>query len=164
MSLRDEIEKLISAEKSNLEDRDKKHADYYQRQRDRFASLRVVLEEISVSINSKYLKSRIGDHSATMYLGRNQGSSWLTDIRWRIEPNYDVRFRPEAGESLFHEEPGFTVEETQYYRLPEDDTLESSKNLPNEQAASEYLIRKIAEKVAHYHHLESLAAKRQEGN
>jgi len=163
MSLKDEIEKLIRAEQTNLENRDHKHADYHQRQRDRFASLRVVLEEISASIDSGYLKSRIGDNSATIELGRTEDSSWSTDICWRIEPNYDVRFGAKAGESLFHEKPGFKLEETEYYRFPEYDISEKTQDLPDEQAISQYLIKKITDKVAHYRHMESLAAKRMEG-
>jgi hypothetical protein len=163
MSLKDEIEKLIRAEQTNLENRDHKHADYHQRQRDRFASLRVVLEEISTSIDSGHLKSRIGDNSATIELGRAEGSSWSTDICWQIEPNYDVRFGAKAGESLFHEKPGFKLEETEYYRFPEYDISEKTQDLPDEQAISQYLIKKITDKVAHYRHMESLAAKRMEG-
>lgn len=161
MSLKDEIEKLISAEQSKLEDRDKKHADYHQRQRDRFASLRVILEEISASIDSKYFESRINDDSATITLGRDEKSHRSTDIDWRIEPNYAIRSQAEAWESLFYEEPGFRVEETVYYI---EDMSEDTKNFPDEQAVSEYLLKKIAEQVAHYRNLESLAAKRKEGN
>ena len=40
------------------------------RQRNRFVPLRVILEEISSSIDSRYLKSRIGNDSATIELGR----------------------------------------------------------------------------------------------
>ena len=163
MSLKDEIEKLIRAEQANLQNRDNKHADYHQRQRERFASLRIVLEEISTSIDSRYLKSSIDNYSATIELGRTEGSTWSTDTRWKIEPNYDVRLFAKAGESLIHEKTGFKLEETEYYGLPEYDMSEKTQDLPDEQAISQYLIKKITDKVAHYRHMESLAAKRREG-
>ena len=163
MSLKDEIEKLIRAEQANVHDRDNKHSDYRQRQRDRFASLRAVLEEISMSVDSQYLKAKIGADSATMELGRTEGSSWSTDTRWRIKPNYEVKFGAKTGESLFHEKPGFELEEAVYYRFPEYDVSEKTQVFPDEQAISEYLIKNIAVKVAHYKHLDSLATKRKEG-
>ncbi|MCE7913081.1 MAG: hypothetical protein DYH15_00070 [Nitrosomonas sp. PRO4] len=163
MSLKDEIEKLIKAEQSKLENRDEKHAQYYERQQKRFAPLRAVLEEICASVDFEYLESRFSNDSATLELGRMEGSSRSTDSRWEIEPNYGVRFHAEAGDSLFYEEPGFKVEETEYYRYPEFDMAEDTKTFEDERAVSEFLVRKIVEKVAHYRHLESLAAKRKKG-
>ncbi len=163
MSLKDEIEKLIRAEQANLENRDNKHAAYHQRQRDRFASLRVVLEEISASIDSRYLKSRIDDYSATIELGRTEGSTWSTDTHWKIQPDCEFDMWAKAGESLIHEKPGFKLEEMVYHGSPDYGVSEKSQNLPNEQAISQYLIKKITDKVAHYRHMESLAAERMEG-
>ena len=74
-----------------------------------------------------------------------------------------MRFGAKAGESFFHEKPGFKLEEPEYHRFPEYDTSEKMQDLPDEQAISQYLIKKITDKVAHYRHMESLAAKRREG-
>ena len=46
MSLKDEIEKLVQSEQANLESRDEKRAEYSERQAQRFAPLRRVLEEL----------------------------------------------------------------------------------------------------------------------
>ena len=165
MSLKDEIEKLINAERSKLEERDKKDAEYNQRQRQRFASLRVILQEISASVDPKYLESRVDDYSAKIELGRIEKSTRSTETRWEIEPNYTYNFarhHSEAAESFYSEEPGFKVEETEYSHCPEFDTSEDTKTFQDEQAVSEYLIKKITEKVAHYMYLESLVAKRKE--
>ena len=163
MSIKDEIEKLISAEQTKLENRDKKHAKYHERQRLRFKPLRVVLEKIAASVDSKYLELIFNSDSATLELGRIEGSSRSTDTRWRIEPNCDVNFRAEAGESLFYEEPGIKVGETEYYRYSDGDAPQDTKIFKNEQALSEYLVKKISERVAHYRHSESIAVKRTEG-
>ena len=159
MSLKDEIEKLIRAEQTNLENRDSKDDNFEQRQRNRFASLRVVLEEISTSVDSKYVNSTIGDSVAIIQVGRTKDSTWRADIFFRIEPNYDMKFDEKARESLSREEkPGFKLEVDEL-----DLPSKKMQNLPDEQAISQYLIKKIAEKVAHYRHMESLAAKRMEG-
>ena len=161
MNSKDEIEKLINVEQAKLEDLETKHVDYRQRQRDRFAPLRIILEEISASIDSKYLESRIDDYSAKITLGRIEKSYRSTDTSWRIEPNHGTNFQPKAGEILFYEEPGFIVEE---YNSHIDDSSEKTEILLDEQAVSEYLIKKITEQVAQYRHLKSLAEKRKKDN
>jgi len=149
MSLKDEIEKLIQAEQEKIKSRDKQHADYQQRQRDRFVAMRAILKEITESIEPKYIESRIGDDSARIKIGR--------DAYWNIQPNYDIRFGAASEESLFYEKPGFKVEEKMYYV---NDMFEDIKTLSDENEVAEYLIKEITEKVAHYRHLEALEQKR----
>jgi len=124
-------------------------------------SLRTILEEIAESIESKFIETKFYDSFALIKLGRIEETHRHTDISWRIEPNSDVRLHAEAGESLFVTEPGFKVEETAYYI---EDVSDNITIFPNEQAVSEYLIKEITEKVAHYRHLESLAEKRKKNN
>jgi len=162
MSLKDEIEKLINAEQSKFRDRDRKHAAHHERMRERFASLRVILEEITVSVDSKYLGSRFHDDSALFELGRIEGSSRSTDTRWKIEANYGIRSDADVAEGIYSDEPGFKVEETEYYNYPKYGLSQSTRVFENDRTLSEYLIRKIAEKVAHYRYLESLSAKQKE--
>jgi hypothetical protein len=161
MSLKDEIEKLIQAEQEKIESRDKQHANYHQRQRERFVSMQAILKEIAESIGPKYLESRIGDDSARIEIGRKEKSYRSTDAYWNIEPNYHIRFGAASEEGLFYEKPGFKVEETVYYI---DDMSEDSKIFSDESEVAEYLIKQITEKVAHYRHLEELEQKRKDGS
>jgi hypothetical protein len=52
------------------------------------------------------------------------------------------------------------VEETNYYDAPEYDVIERTHRFATEQETAEYLIKQIAEKMAHYRHLSELAARR----
>lgn len=161
MSLKDEIEKLIQNEQEKMKSRDKQHADYHQRQRERFIPMQAILKEIAESIETNYLESRIGDDSARIEIGRKDKAYRSTDAYWRIEPNYEIRGGAASEESLFYEKPGFKVEETPYY-INTNDMSEGNKIFSDENEVAEYLIKQITKKVAHYRHCESLEQKRKE--
>ena len=69
MSLKDEIERLIRTEQAKLEERDKKHEKYHERQKMRFAPLRAVLKEIVDSIDPNYIEARFTDWDALIKFG-----------------------------------------------------------------------------------------------
>lgn len=152
MSLKDEIEKLITAEQSKLQDRDKMNMEFKERQRQRFIPLRVVLEEIAESVGSKYLGTHFRDASARLEFGNKKGSKRQVDTRWNIEPNYSINF---SGESSYSEEPGFKVEETVYCYYPTYGMTEDKLTFVNEEALSEFLVEVIAESIAFQRHLKS---------
>lgn len=159
MSLKDEIEKLIQKEQQKIEERDQKHVEYHERQRQRFHSLRFLLEELVASLDSQHIKSCIYDDRAILEVGKQKADYFTAETRWEIEPNFDVIFQAEKDESLFHEQPGFRVEETNYYEFPEYGVSEHNYVFNTEQETAEYIIKKIAEKMAQYRHLEKLAKK-----
>lgn len=121
ISLKDEIEKLIQQEQQKIKERDQKHMEYHERQRQRFQPLRALLEELVASVDSKHIESHIFDDHATLEIGEKKDDYFSAETRWEIEPNFDIRFRAEKSESLFNEQPGFRVEETNYYDAPEYD-------------------------------------------
>ncbi|MGH7207272.1 MAG: hypothetical protein ACREI2_13815 [Nitrospiraceae bacterium] len=162
MSLKDEIEKLIRQEEQKIEERDQRYTEYHERQRQCFQSLRALLEEVVGSVDSRHIKSHIFDDRATLEVGEKKGDYFSAEVRWKIEPNFDVRLGAEKGESLFYEQLGFRVEETKYYDAPELGLGVSENNhvFNTEQETAEYIIKQIAEKMAHYRHLDKLAAQR----
>lgn len=164
MSLKDEIEKLIQQEQQKIEERDQGHMEYHERQRQRFRSLRSLLEELVSSVDSKHIESRIFDDHATLEVGEKKDDYFSAETRWEIEPNFDVSFQAENSESLFYEQPGFRVEETNYYEFPEYHVSEHKHVFNTEQETAEYIIKKIAEKMAHYRHLDKSAAQRANDN
>lgn len=164
MTLKDEIEKLVQAEQAKLESQDRKDADYRDRQRKRFVPLRALLEELGRAIDERYLRASIGEDSATLEVGRVEKTHLSGDVRWRIEPNFEIDIFAEKGESNFKEARGFRVEEEMHLSLPESHIAESMLTFESEQDVSEYLATKIAEKIGHYRHLESLLAKRKGRN
>jgi hypothetical protein len=155
MSLKEEIEKIVRAERDKLESRDQGHKEYHERQRKRFQPMRALLEELATSVDTAHLKASIREDSATVEVGRKEGDRayFQSDARWRIEPNFQVQFHAEKGESLFSEAPGIKVEETVYYRYPEYETFEKTYTFEDEEKAMGYLVGEIAEKVAFYQHL-----------
>jgi hypothetical protein len=164
VSLKDEIEKLIQQEQQKIEERDQKHMKYHERQRQRFRSLRSLLEELVSSMDSKHIESHIFDDHATIEIGKKKADYFSAETRWEIEPNFDVSFQAEKGESLFCEQPGFRMEETNYCEFPEYDVSEQKHVFNTEQETAEYIIKKIAEKMAHYSHLDKLASQRANDN
>ena len=139
MSLKDEIEKLILAEQQELERRDRKEADYYQRQRQRFVPLRAVLEEISKSVVPAYLQSEIGEYTATLEVGRKKGQHFSAEVRWCIEPNYEHGWDAEKRDFRWNEAAGFRVEETNCYQLPDPEYNidECTRTFDSEEAVAE---------------------------
>ena len=63
------------------------------------------------------------------------------------------------------EEPGYTVEETRrlYAPPPMDDDFEDAMSFENERDVAEYLLVKIAKRVAGYRHAQSRAEKMNRG-
>ncbi len=153
MSLKDEIEKLIQDEQRKIRDRDRETKKYYSKLRECFAPLRKLLEQLVVSIEKPYIKSRIDDQKATLEVGREENGRFLADVRWEIEPHYST-------DTADHEESlsqpvVFSIGETHYFRM-EDEVLENAERFDTDHAVVEYLMRCIAEKIAHYRHLQSL--------
>ena len=155
MGLKDEIEKLIATERAKIGERESKDDEYSERQCARFANLRVILNEIAASVNSRYLSSRIGDQSADLKLGTMRGTSRDVDIHWHIEPNSSLRTPIDPDGTPFVEKPGFKVETTHYFHQPIPDELESTKVFEDEQSVSEHLVKEIAKRVAQYQRWES---------
>jgi len=164
ISLKEEIEKLIQSEQQKTEERDQKHADHRDRQRNRFRPLRTLLEELVAAVEPNYIKSHILNDRVTIEIGRKEGDYFSADKRWEIQPDYGVRLTAEKGDSLVYEKPGFRVEERNYYHTPEFDVSEYTHTFETEQETAQYVIKQIAEQVAHYRYLESLTARYAERN
>jgi hypothetical protein len=154
MGLKDEIEKLIRTEQDKLKNTEQKDREFYEHQRQRFIPMRAIIEEISKSIEPEYIRVSIQESDARIELGRKNSRDYFEeDVRWEIMPNY--RWLPlQKGESLRCGEPGFRVEERITFQYPNYDTSEHTYTFDNEQATAECLIKKIAEKVGFYRHLE----------
>lgn len=160
MSLKDEIDNLIRAEQDKLKSRDEKYKEYDQQQRNRFASLRVILEQICQAVDSKYLEATLGESWGTLQLGHIsvRSNEWEPDIRWSINPNYEWNPSAKAGEATMYAKPGFILKEVNYYDLPglpyDERTSEKEHTFSDEKSLSEYLIEAITKKVAQYRHWE----------
>ena len=162
MSLREEIDRLIRAEREKLEQRDRRDKEYHSRQQERFRPMRALLEEVAGSISPEYLRMRILEHGASFEVGTKKTDRdyyFEIDARWWIEPNYSFGSYA-AGESVLQEEPGVKIEEKLYFHLPEYEVSERTQVFSTENDVAEYLVRELAKKIAHYEHLKTLRSRR----
>ena len=155
MSLKDEIEKVIKAERQKLESRTQGHKEHYERQRDRFQPMRALLDELAASIDDTHLEATIREGSATVKVGIMKGDStyFEADAQWEIEPNSKLDFHSIRSESPYSEAPGIKVEERVYFRFPDYEEFEKTLSFDTEEEVMNYLVQKIAEQVASYQHL-----------
>ncbi|MDH4032072.1 MAG: hypothetical protein OEU49_14570 [Chromatiales bacterium] len=163
MSLKEEVEKLIRSERAKIQSRDKKHEEYHERQRERFRPMCALLEELAASVDQDHILIEVHalETSATITVGsREGGNRFETEISWSVEPNFDVDWHGDRGESLFNEEPGFKVEETRYggFDLDASDYVQHL-TFETESDVMQYIVPKVADRIAFYQHCEELKEK-----
>ena len=160
MSLKDEIDKLISAERALLKQRDAKENEYNELQKARFLPLRTDLGQLIKSVDPTYLRVQLTDYHASIEVGRHGSDSFEVNVQWKIEPKFAPREEPEDGEALFEAQPGFSVEEVTTYHRPEFRQLEHSYTFETEGEVIRHILKDMAKWIAHYQELEESALKR----
>ena len=151
MGRKDEIDKLIQAERKKLAIEDEKDAEYKEHQRQRLQVLRALLEEVAESIGTEYMSVRDGK----AYLGvavvvvlegsrlprfdpgdpaslRRLVDEVTPDAEWRICPNST----PDWDDA-----PGFVVELNNEWLT-----------FQTEEEVIQYLLPEIAKKIAYNEH------------
>jgi hypothetical protein len=164
MSLKEEMEKIIRSEREKLKSQDRKDKEYWDCERERFRPMRALLEEVVGAVDPEHVEVKFSDQDATIEVGTRRPDSdcFEEDMRWKVRPNFGVRLNPQMGEGLFEEKPGFQVEETITCRSPEFDSREKTHTFSTESETVQFIIRKMAEKIAHYQHITSLQHDRQD--
>src|ERR1039458_5864234 len=152
MSLKEEIDKLIEAERKGLEVADQRALEHRERQRQHFAPLAALLAEIKASVEPKYLDAVVYEDRAIVKVGRPFHGLFEVALRWEIAP---YNFGAPLERCVSHERPGFCVEETRWYNF-EHAVFESQHVFADAAAVAEYLIAEIAKEVALYEHQEAI--------
>ena len=152
MSLRDEIEKIIQLEQQKQDLREQKRAMLHERQRERFRLMRVLLVEILASVEPAYVQARIAKDSAKIEVGEKVGDRFHKDITWKIGPVVAGRSSAKKEEPFPDGEPGFLIEEVDYYTNPEYPTS-SGRTLTSEREVAKYLVKRMAERIAFHRRL-----------
>jgi hypothetical protein len=114
MSLKEEIDKRIEAERERLEVAAQKEREYYERQRQRFAPLAALLAEIKASVEPKYLNATVSEGLAIVRVGRLSGGQSEVALKWEIAPN-GPDTSVDLGQCVSPGQHGFRIEETRYY-------------------------------------------------
>lgn len=148
MSLKEEIEKIIRAERDMLEREDRQKTEFKERQHERFHCMRRLLEELATSIDAKDLNVSIEADSATVKVVTMSDAYFGTS--WRIEPNFDFKPKRGRGDYLFHEAQGINVIDVRTSDREETHTFD------DEETAMAYLVGKIAEQIAYHQHRNKL--------
>lgn len=155
MSLKDEIDKHIHAERSKLEQKDLATKNYREKQLLRFQPMRRTLQEIVQSIAPEYLESELDECDARIKIGlRNATRGDFNElISWHIEPNFRIGKRDEASEGWLIEEPGFQVEETEIHEPPGAELIENTHTFNNEAEVAQHIVPIIVKHVALHEYL-----------
>ena len=146
MSLKDEIEKLIQAERNRLAALDEKRTESKEHQRQRFQVLRALLEEVAEAMDTEYLDIMFIDKIAYIRVGI--GAKAEGDADWQIEPNYKGDW-----EDGIYPLPGF--------RVLYSGNLYREKELifQTEEEVIQYILPKITKTVVYFEHLEERTGK-----
>jgi hypothetical protein len=127
MSLKDEIQKLVREKKEALSVIDAERKEYRNREREKFAPLRAMLEDAVRAANSPLIRGSFGSSLATISLLDMDGNPSGDMHTWHIGPNHkglDKRILE------LIEAPGFVVECTYWSdfvrsELTDRDTFEN---------------------------------------
>jgi hypothetical protein len=160
MNLKDEIDKLISAERARLAQRDAKEKEFDELQKARFLPLRAVLEQLIKSVDPSYLRFQLTDYHASIEVGTHGNDNFEVNVQWRIEPKFTPREEPEDGEALFEAQPGFSVEEVTTCHRPEFRQLKHTYTFETERQVILHMLKEMAKWIAHYQHVDESARKR----
>ncbi len=152
MSLKDELDKIVRAERAKLETADRLDGEFPARQRERFSVLRALVEELVAAADSRFLRAQIEDDGATIEVGRLKRdlSSFVTDMQWEMRANYTIHFDATSFSYRFRDEPGFRVAETGCPRFPADDAVTTMLEFESESLLIDHLVRAIATRIAEY--------------
>jgi hypothetical protein len=152
MSVKDDFDRIVGMERAKLESAARRHAEFPERQQQRFRPLQLLLEELGASVDGRFLRIRMEDSGATVEVGKPKpdASFFATDMQWQLRPNYSLHFSASARDYLFNEEPGFRVAETRCPRFPADDAFTTILLFETETQVIEHLVQMVAKRIAEY--------------
>lgn len=148
MSLKDEIDKLVAAERETLEKQAIGLRTYREKEKAHFLTLRAVLEEMIKAVDLAYLQVRFEDKQATIEV-RNPKSS-KSELRWLIMSGW-VEDMPEEAE-LLDEYRIFIVVEYHRTLLCSDEWIDTIYRFKTPAEVLQHLLERIPQKIARYQH------------
>lgn len=153
MSLKDELDRIIAAERRDLENVDPRSEAFRKSQRDRFAEIRPLLAELADAVDDAYVRVRMSDARVVIDVGDTPTDADLFEIdgRWELEPNPATRFVAEPGARAAPRKSGFLVWKTLYLRpLMDPDYLTWDRlEFDSGEEAFQYVFQDVARQMAH---------------
>ncbi len=153
MGLKEELQKIIDAERQNLGDEDVAQDEYSANKKRQFSVLGKLLRELSNELDPQYGEISVSDDFATIVLARKEGKG-EEETQITVEPDYDTSLGEGSFLGKFINVDGFRLEQEDFYQYPEYNTFEKTEKFPTEEAVMEYLLKEIGEKIAYFQHIE----------
>jgi hypothetical protein len=145
MSLRDEILKLVDAERAELT-RQRKAGDERNRKKEAlFAPVKKLMAEIA-SAAPEYCEVDYFSTSASLAVGLGVKTGGRAELKWTVE----IEFKQEAPDYI-DGAPFFELEEERFYDysgFQDSETRTSNKSFDTEAELAEYMARKFASTIA----------------
>ena len=159
MGIKEELSKIIDAERQKYEEEDRADDEYSEQKKQRFNPLAAVIKQLADEIPDNYGKVHLHDDRAYISLSRKDPRTGYreTDVNLLLEPNNKHSFTGERYEDILLD--GFKVEETNHYHQPEYEAFESTHHFPNEEELMVYVMEVVGKKIAYYQKLEGIREK-----
>jgi hypothetical protein len=158
MSLKDEIDKLIAAERETLEKQAVEFRTYREKQKAHFLPLRAVLEEMIKAIDPAYLRVRLEDEEATIEVVNPKMNRLNSELFWSIGSGW-VDDLPDE-EELLEEHRVFSLVEMSRHELYLDvEPLSKVFKFQTTAEVIQHLLKQIAKQIARYQQIEESSCK-----
>jgi hypothetical protein len=142
MTLREEVEKLIAAEKARLAAGRQKAQEFHQQQKERMRPLTAALQEIVAALPGDHIKlEEIGALCRICVLS-DPAKKFDEEMRFDIEPNWE----PISLETR----SGWKVKETLFCRFPEYEVIEREHKLNSEAEVCDLILPRLAREIARW--------------
>jgi len=167
MSLKEELEKIIHAQRPDVFSTGQQDAASGTSQKVQLDEVRPLFEEFADAVDESFVRVRIADTRVVIDVGdtASDADSFEIDGRWELEPNPELRFLAEPGEEVFRPRSRFVIRKTLYLRpLMEPENLTWDRiEFDNGVDAFQYVFQDVAKQIARHrrlHHLPDGAGRR----
>lgn len=161
MSLKEELDKIISAERGKDHGRLRPGHNPGLSLKDRLDEVRPLLTEFAEAVDEEYVRIKILDSRVVIEVGDTPSDAdrFEIDGRWELEPNPEVRFLAEPGAEVFRPKSSFVVWKTLYLRpLMDPDYLSwDRKEFDSGVEAFRYVFEDVAKQIARHLRLKQAA-------
>ena len=157
MSLKEELEKIIHAERPDVFSTGQRDAASGTSQKAQLDEVRPLFEEFADAVDDSFVRVRIADTRVVIDVGdtASDADSFEIDGRWELEPNPELRFLAEPGAEVFRPKSRFVIRKTLYLRpLMEPENLSWDRiEFDNGVDAFQYVFQDVAKQIARHRRL-----------
>jgi hypothetical protein len=147
MGLREEIDKLVEAERTKRVLTGLRHRELAAEQKSRFRAMKAIFEEFAKSVDGRYVDTVLEDSQCTVRMGTRQDNEVMRSVmEWKIEPNA-------VNDTSA---PGFRIEEIGYGNGYDIDFRQETYVVADEKEVMSKLLRSIVPYLGTYRWIQGL--------